>query len=104
MVFTLNVRTLQPVATGFVVSYKATQNSFSETDLQSVVAHALKHDGVVGGWYNSKDGRYYFDSNKVFKPNKLSEAIEFGLENEQLAIFSLDDLQEIRLYEQSQIA
>jgi hypothetical protein len=102
--FTLDIRTLRPITTGIVASYKATQNSFSANDLQSVVNHALSHDGVVGGWYNTEDGRYYFDSNKVFNINDLAEAIEFGLNNEQHAIFDIDNLQEIRLNEQSQIA
>ena len=93
--FTLNINTLEPIQTGYVASYKATQNSFSETDLQSVVNHALNHDGIVGGWYNSKDKKYYFDSNKVF--NNISEAIKFGFENEQIAIFDIDTLHEIRL-------
>ena len=97
--FTLNINTLQPVQTGYVVSYKDTQNSFSVNDLESVVNHALSHDGVVGGWYNNEDGRYYFDSNKVF--TNLYDAIEFGIENEQIAIFNLDNLQEIRLNNQS---
>ena len=99
--FTLNIRTLQPVTSGFVVSYRDTQNSFSANDLQSVVAHALTHDCVVGGWYNTEDGRYYFDSNKVFAVSELSEAIQFGIENEQIAIFSLDSVCEIRLNNQS---
>ena len=102
--FTLNINTLQPVTTGIVVSYAATQNSFTKTDLQSVVAHALSHDGIVGGWYNSKNGKFYFDSNKVFAANELSKAIEFGLKNEQIAIFDLDNLHEIRLDEQLQTA
>ena len=95
--FTLNIRTLQPVKSGFVVSYKATQNSFAKLELQSVISHALKHDGVVGGWFNDKDGKYYFDSNKVFDINELEQAVEFGIKNEQLAIFDIDNMREIRL-------
>lgn len=99
--FTLCINTLKPITSGIAASYKATQNSFSETDLQSVISHALSHGGVVGGWYNSKDGKYYFDSNKVFKTNELAEAIQFGLNNEQIAIFDIDNLQEIRLDKQT---
>lgn len=97
--FTLNINTLKPVTTGIVVSYKDTQNSFSETDLQSVINHAITHDCVVGGWFNSKDKKYYFDSSKVFNSNELNEAIEFGLDNEQEAIFNLDTGKEIWLNE-----
>ena len=96
--FTLNINTLERVKTGFVASYKATQNSFSENDLQSVINHALSHDGIIGGWYNSENGRYYFDSSKVF--NNLAKAIKFAVENEQLAIFDLDNFHEIRLDKQ----
>ena len=96
--FTLSINNLTPITTGFVVSYKATQNSFSETDLQSVVNHALSHDCIVGGWYNGKDKKYYFDSNKVFR--SITKAIEFGIKHEQLAIFDLDNMHEIRLDEQ----
>ena len=95
--FTLNIRTLQPVKSGFVVSYKATQNSFAKLELQSVISHALKHDCVVGGWFNETDGKYYFDSNKVFDINELEQAVEFGIKNEQLAIFDIDNMREIRL-------
>jgi fructokinase len=95
--FTLNIRTLQPVKSGFVVSYKATQNSFAKLELQSVINHALKHDCVVGGWFNETDGKYYFDSNKVFDINELEQAVEFGIKNEQLAIFDIDNMREIRL-------
>ena len=96
--FTLNIRTLQPVKSGFVVSYKATQNSFAKLELQSVIRHALKHDGVVGGWYDSEDDRYYFDSNKVF--DNLEDAINFGIENEQIAIFDIANGREVRLADQ----
>ena len=92
---TLSINNLEPIRTGFVASYKATQNSFSETDLQSVVNHALSHDGVVGKWFNDKDGKYYYDSNKVF--SNLDDALKFAKENEQLAIFDLDNKKEIRL-------
>lgn len=95
--FTLNLKTFRPVTAGIVASYSATQNSFSENDLQSVIYHALTHDGIVGGWYNSKDGKYYFDSNKVFKYSELTEAIEFGIANKQCAIFDIDNLEEIRI-------
>ena len=96
--FTLNIKTLEPVTSGIVVSYKATQSSFSENDVLSVINHALKHDCVVGGWYNSEDKRFYFDSNKIF--SNIAKAINFGIENEQIAIFDIDNLHEIRLDKQ----
>jgi hypothetical protein len=95
--FTLNINTLQPVKSGYVVSYKETQDSFDFIGLQNAVIHAINHDGIVGGWFNEKNSRYYFDSNKVF--NSITKAIAFGVDNEQIAIFDLDDLHEIRLDE-----
>jgi len=50
---------------------------------------------VVGGWKNSDNRKYYFDSITVFE--NRDEAIRFGKENNQLAIFDLDSLTEIRL-------
>ena len=95
--YTLNIRTLQPVTSGYIVSYKATQNSFKAADVQRVIEHALKHDGIIGGWFNEKNKRYYFDSNKIF--NNLAKAINFAIENEQIAIFDIDNMHEIRLDE-----
>lgn len=97
--FTLNIKTLEPIQSGYVASYKATQNSFSATDLQSVITHAIRHEGIVGGWYNTKDKKYYFDSNKVF--NNIVEAIEFGMDNEQIAIFDLNNNKPIGLNTES---
>ena len=57
---------------GIAVSYAATQNGHSRDQLDKVIGHALQHEGYVGGWYNSEDGLYYFDSTKLF-PEKLRE-------------------------------
>ena len=100
--FTLNIKTLEPIKSRYVASYKETQDSFSANDLQSVIAHALTHNNIVGGWYNNKDKRYYFDSNKIF--DDLDEAIQFGLDNSQLAIFDIDNTNEIRLDNKTQTA
>ena len=96
--FTLNIRTMELVTAGYMVSYKETQNSFKDIDIQRVISHALKHDCVVGGWFNETDGKYYFDSSKVF--DNLEDAIDFGIKNEQLAIFDIDNMREIRLDKQ----
>lgn len=88
--FTLDLTTLKPITSGFVVSYKETQNSFNALEVQGVIEHALKNDKVIGGWFNEKNNKFYFDSNKVFSINELEEAIEFGKKNEQISIFNLD--------------
>ena len=76
--FTLDIRTMTVPTEGIAVSYAATQNSHSRDQLHKVVSHALQHDGYVGGWYNSEDGFYYFDSTKLFPENDLKGAIQFG--------------------------
>lgn len=73
------------VENGFVVGYEATQNSFGLLGLFKSVEHAENHDQIVGGWENEDDGRYSFDSNKVFDDKK--EAIEFGIQQKQEAIY-----------------
>jgi len=93
--FTFNIRTNTFVKFGFVVAYKETQNCFGTEGLQKVLEHASKHDQIVGGWLNSENNEFYFDSCKVLKSRK--EAIEFGKLNEQIAIFDLTNLEEIRL-------
>lgn len=93
--FTYNIRTNSFVKYGYVVAYQETQDSFGEEGLKKVLEHALSHGGIIGGWLNSENKRYYFDSCRVFK--KREEALEFGRQNKQLAIFDLTNLEEIRL-------
>lgn len=80
---------------GIAVSYAATQNSHSRDQLDKVVSHALQHEGYVGGWYNSEDGLYYFDSTKLFLENDLKGALQFGKENGQLSVFILSTYTDI---------
>ena len=87
--FTLDVRTMTEPSEGIAVSYAATQDSHSRKQLGKVVSHALQQDGYVGGWYNREDSLYYFDSTKLFPENALKDAILFGKENGQLAVFKL---------------
>ena len=87
--FTLDVRTMTEPSEGIAVSYAASQDSHSRKQLGKVVSHALQQDGYVGGWYNREDSLYYFDSTKLFPENALKDAILFGKENEQLAVFKL---------------
>lgn len=87
--FTLDVRTMTEPTEGISVSYAATQGSHSRDQLDKVVRHALEHDGYVGGWYNSNDGLYYFDSSRVFPEDSLRSALRFGKENLQYSAFIL---------------
>ena len=82
---------------GIAVAYYATQGSHSRKSLNRVVRHAIKHDGYVGGWLDTSDSLYYFDSTRIFHEDSLDAAIKFGLKNRQKAIFSIVEKREIRL-------
>lgn len=102
--FTVNAATLQPVTTGFAVAMKQTQNSFGAEGLAKVanVIEELQASGEMnghtlafGGWYDSESGLYYYDATVIFEDR--AEAIEMGRANDQIAIFDLANLEEIRL-------
>lgn len=102
--FTVNAATLQPVTTGYAVAQKRTQNSFGNEGLAKVanVIEELQASGnlagrtlAFGGWYDSESGLYYYDATVIFE--NRAEAIEAGRVNEQIAIFDLANLEEIRL-------
>ena len=95
--FTIDIRTMTEPTEGIAVSYAATQNSHSRDQLDKVVSHALQHEGYVGGWYNSEDSLYYFDSTKLFPENDLQGAIQFGKENGQYSVFILSNYTDIPL-------
>ena len=93
--FTIDVRTMTEPKEGIAVSYADTQNSHSRNQLDKVVAHALQHDGYVGGWLNSQDGLYYFDSTRLFPENNLKSALQFGKDNGQQSVFILSTFTDI---------
>lgn len=93
--FTIELPSLEPVKTGIVVAYEATQNSFDIEGLKKCVRHALKHGNKIGGWLNTENGLFYFDSVITFKNEE--EAIKFGKAQNQIAIFDLDNLRLIKL-------
>lgn len=102
--FTVNAANLQPVTTVYAVSLIQTQNSFGAEGLAKVanVIDELQASGnlngrtlAFGGWYDSESGLYYYDVTVIFEDR--AEAIEAGRANEQLAIFDLANLEEIRL-------
>ena len=96
--FTLDIRAMTVPTEGIAVSYAATQNSHSRDRLHKVISHALQHDGYVGGWFNSEDGFYYFDSTKLFPENDLKGAIQFGKENGQSSVFILSTSTDLPIY------
>lgn len=91
--FTYDLRSLAPVTSGIIVAYAETQDAFGLKGFVKAFIHSRYNDNILGGWYH-KD-RFYFDSCRVFED--LTEAIEFGKLNGQIAIFDLDNLREIRL-------
>lgn len=95
--FTINAATLAPVTTGYAVAVKDTQNSFGFAGMVEVYKYIQNHPEVnaVGGWFNSDNGLFYFDATIVV--NDLSTALELGRANDQIAIFDLNTLTEIRL-------
>ena len=95
--FTVNAATLQPVTKGYAVAVADTQNSFGIDGLSNVIKYVANHPEVnaFGGWYNSENGQYYYDATIIV--NDLATAKELGRLNEQIAIFDLANLEEIRL-------
>ena len=87
--FTLDIRTMTEPTEGIAVSYAATQDSHSRDQLDFVVEHSLQHDGYVGGWLNTENGLYYFDSTKLFPEDQLEEALQYGKENGQTSVYIL---------------
>ncbi len=82
--FTLDIITLRPVREGYAVEY-----SLSDTSLPYVVAHALAHDKVVGGWLDPETNVFAYGSTRVYPENQFTEAVAFGLSNNQKAIYDL---------------
>ena len=95
--FTLDIRTMQEPTEGIAVSYAATQGSHTRASLAKVVAHALGHDGYVGGWLDSESGLYYFDSSRLFPEEQRGEALRFAQENGQQTVYVISTGEEIRV-------
>ena len=95
--YTVNAETLQPVKTGYAVAVADTQDSFGLEGLVNVVKYVSEHPVInaFGGWYNRDNNMYYFDATVIV--NDLEAAKELGRINNQIAIFDLANLAEIRL-------
>jgi len=95
--FTIDLNTMSTPTEGIVVAYAATQSCHSREKLNYVISHAMMHNGIVGGWLDTTDSLYYFDSSRIFPEDSLEAAKKFGIENGQIAIFLLSKGEEIRL-------
>lgn len=103
--YTVNAANLKPITSGYAVALAVTQDSFGAKGLEKVVdviermqnqGEDSRFDGLAfGGWYNKKNGRYYYDATVIVKDR--TEALELARVNGQLAICDLDNLDEIRL-------
>ena len=95
--FTIGLNTMTEPTEGIVVAYEETQGCHSREKLNYVISHALKHNRVVGGWFDTIDSLYYFDSSRIFQEDSLEAATKFGIANGQTAIFVISEGKEIRL-------
>lgn len=95
--FTIRLEDLKHVTRGIAVAYAETQNSFGNEGLIKVINHAKQNGKTVGGWLDYESELYYFDSVKIFPNHMMKEAIEFAVENKQIAVFDITNGQEIRL-------
>lgn len=95
--FTIDLSTMTVPTEGIVVAYEATQCCHSREKLNYVISHAMTHNGIVGGWLDTSDSLYYFDSSRIFPEDSLEAAKKFGIENGQIAIFLISEGKEIRL-------
>ena len=95
--FTVNAANLQPVKSGYAVAVEYTQNSFGFMGLVNVVKYVTEHPEInaFGGWYNSDNNMFYYDATVIV--DDLSTAKELGRINNQIAVFDLANLEEIRL-------
>lgn len=73
---------------GYCVGYAETQNAFGMEGLKRAIIHANDDGrGIVGGWLYSGDGKFYFDSVRIF-PNLLS-AYNAAKLNRQIGFYNL---------------
>lgn len=85
--FTVYLKDLSPVKKGWVVALKQTQNSFGDEGLKKVISVATEKTGVVGGW--KADGKLWWDAVQII--DNEDAATESGIENEQLAIYQIEN-------------
>lgn len=81
--FTVYTSNLEHVKKGWVVAMKETQNCFGQVGLQKVLDIKPR---TIGGWLDGKD--FYFDAVMIF--DNEEDATRAGIENEQIAIFNIE--------------
>lgn len=93
--FTVDLTTLNKGHKRYFCRLSRNSGQFRWEGLKRVLKHALVHEKKVGGWLNEENGQFYFDSIRIF--TNMDEAIRFGRENKQLAIFDLTHLRLVKL-------
>lgn len=94
--FTIDANTLEPVTSGYAVALAETQNSFGSEGITKVIASIeAGHANAIGGWLDSQTGLYYYDAVRIY--TDIDAAYQAARDNEQLAFFDLDKLEEIRV-------
>jgi len=84
--FTLDLKTMRQPTEGLIVPYNATLNSVDRKSLTLVIKHAREHDNLVGGRYDSENGKYYYNSYHSFPESDLDAAMKFARETKQDSI------------------
>ena len=93
--FTVDVRTMEEPKEGISVSYAGTRGARTRRDISGVAAHAISHDGYVGGRKDARTGNLYYTSVKLFPEDRLQDALEFAKENGQMTVLVISTGQEI---------
>ena len=93
--FTVAPDMLSRPTSGYCVAHRHTQNSFGLVGFLGALAFAINNDLHFGGWYNRKNGLYYFDAVRIFPIGQLEAATNFAKEQEQIALFDLANGMEI---------
>ena len=87
--FTLQLGTMTAPSEGISAAYYSTVTGNTPEELEMIVSHSLSHAGYIGGWLDSRDSTYFFDSVKIFPEEKLRKAVRFAKKNRQAAIYNL---------------
>ena len=83
------------ITTGFAVARLETQNSHGEQGAARVLAYATENNCYIGGWLDTETNKYYFDAVDVYTSE--SQAIAIAIKREQIAVYDLEEDEEIRL-------
>lgn len=85
--FTVYTTTLLPVTQGWVVANKETQNCFGDVGLRKALKVAQNTTQTIGGWL--EETKWYWDAVMIF--DNEDEATKAGIENEQIAIYQIEN-------------